>query len=94
VPEESFTINQLLKGDILKDCMGYQRFNVEMIKKVEHYGLGEALVNWQKIHEELNVKFMLDGCEKRKCNKSPRNLRKNGRKCNYKYHLNNRECFK
>jgi hypothetical protein len=37
----------LFKGGVLKDYLMLQRFQVEPIKKAEHYGLEDALQNWE-----------------------------------------------
>ncbi len=34
-------------GGVLKDCLPWGRFQIEMIKKAEHYELQAALDNWQ-----------------------------------------------
>ncbi len=39
------------KGGVLKECLGAQRFQIEKIKRVEHFDLKEAFENW-KFYEE------------------------------------------
>ena len=34
-------------GGVLKDCLGRGRFQIEMIKKAEHYDLQDVLESWQ-----------------------------------------------
>jgi hypothetical protein len=91
------------KGGVLRDCLMRQRFQVEEIKKAEHYGLETALQNWQtrdkiSIREALRAISMLGGqgvffCNcKGKCIKFNCKCRKNGRQCNSKCHPNNKDC--
>ncbi len=56
----------VFKGGVLKDCLMTQRFQVEELKKAEHYDLQDALENWQgakkiSIREALRAISMLGG---------------------------------
>jgi hypothetical protein len=81
------------KGVVLKDCLMLKRFRVEHIKRAEHYGLEDALQDWERkpkisIHEALRALSMLGGqgfyfCScKGTCDKNSCKCRKNGRQCN------------
>ena len=53
-------------GGVLKDCLAWEWFQIEMIKKAEHYALQDALENWQtkkriSIREALAAISMMGG---------------------------------
>ena len=91
------------KGGVLKDCLMPTRFRVELIKRAEHYGLEDALQDWERkpkisIREALRAISMLGGqgfffCScKGTCDKNSCKCKKNGRQCNSKCHPSNRVC--
>ena len=54
------------KGGMLKDCLMRTRFQVEPIKRAEHYGLSDALQDWDikpnfLIREALQAISMVGG---------------------------------
>jgi hypothetical protein len=92
------------KGGVLKECLGAQRFQVEPIKKAEHYELEEAFRCWEtmrkiSIREALTFISKMGGqgafhCScKGACNKNTCKCRKNGRECNSKCHPRNTSCI-
>jgi hypothetical protein len=92
------------KGGTLKECLGVQRFQVETLKKPEHYDLDEPFSNWQfmrkiSIREALTFISKMGGqgfffCNcKGKCDKNNCKYRKNGRDCNSKCHPQNTNCL-
>jgi hypothetical protein len=91
-------------GGVLKDCLGRGRFQIEMIKKAEHYDLQDALESWQtkkriSIREALAAISMMGGqgcffCNcKGKCDTNICNCRKNKKQCNSKCHPRNTCCL-
>jgi hypothetical protein len=91
------------KGGLLRDCLGAQRFQVEALKRAEHYDLTEAVANWKhfrliSIREALTFISKMGGqgfffCNcKGKCDKNTCKCRKNHRPCNSKCHPTSTSC--
>jgi hypothetical protein len=100
---EYSTYRIVCKGGVLEDCLMSTRLQVEPIKRAEHYGLEDALENWEtkpkiSTHEALCAISMMGGqgffffnC-KGSCDKNSCKCKKNGRQSNSKCHPSNKVC--